>query len=96
MLIIRFRHLTELRFDATTQIYSGTVTIGYSFPDDPDLTHRASLSASANKAHKARYSWIESAVLDAASRRLMDRFAEIDSGPDNIFAVESKTIARAA
>jgi hypothetical protein len=96
MLIIRFRHLTELRFDADTQTYSGTVTLGYSFPDDPDLTHRATLSASAHRAHKARYSWIESAVLDAATRRLMERFAEIDSGPDNIFAEESKDIARAA
>lgn len=96
MLIIRFRHLTELRFDAETQTYSGTVTLGYSFPDDPDLTHRASLRASAHRAHKARYSWIESAVLDAATRKLMERFAEIDSGPDNIFAPESKGVARAA
>ena len=96
MLIIRFRHLTELRFDADTQTYSGTVTLGYSFPDDPGLTHRATLSACANRAYRARYSWIESAVLDAATRRLMERFAEIDSGPDNIFAEESKDIARAA
>lgn len=96
MLIIRFRHLTELRFDAETQTYSGTVTLGYSFPDDPDLTHRATLSASANRAYRARYSWIESAVMDAATRKLMERFAEIDSGPENIFVIESKPIARAA
>lgn len=89
MLIVRFRHLTELRFDADQETYSGTVTIGYSFPDDPQITHRATVSANAAKARQARYSWIEAAVLDSAVRKLMDRFAELEFLPVNIFAEDS-------
>lgn len=86
MLIIRFRHLTELRFDASAETYSGLATIGYSFADDPAITHRATLGATAAKARQARYSWVESAVLDAAVRKLMDRFSELDDAPLNIFS----------
>lgn len=94
MLIIRFRHLTELRFDAETETYFGTVTIGYSFPDDAQITHRAMLSASAAKARHARYSWVESAILDCGVRKLMDRFAELEQLPVNIFADECQTQRR--
>lgn len=88
MLIIRFRHLTELRFDAEIESYTGTATIGYSFPDDPGITHRATIGATAARARQARYSWVESAILDAATKKLMDRFAELDDAPANIFAEE--------
>lgn len=99
MLIIRFRHLTDLRFDAEAETYAGTATIGYSFADDPGITHRATLAATASKARQARYSWVESALLDCAVRKLMDRFAEIEDWPVNIFADEIapvRTTIRAA
>lgn len=99
MLLIRHRHLTEISFDAETEIYSGRVTIGYSFPDDPELTHRATLRAHVAKPRQARYSWIEQAVLDAASRQLIDRFAELaEDMPSNIFAADKpiRPILRAA
>ncbi|MCU0814943.1 MAG: hypothetical protein MUF74_00230 [Cypionkella sp.] len=86
MLIIRFRHLTELRFDADSGHYCGKVILGYSFPDDPGATHQARLQATAAKARQARYSWVESAILDAATRILFDRFAAIDDAPANVFA----------
>ncbi len=97
MLIIRFRHLTDLSFDAEQGVYRGRATIGYSFADDPEITHRATLHGSAEKARQARYSWVEQAVLDAATRRLIERFAELDAAPDNIFApVAAPVQARAA
>lgn len=86
MLIIRSRHLTELRFDADSGQYSGKVTLRYSFSDDPGITHQARLQASAAKARQARYAWVESAILDAATRVLFDHFAAIDDAPANIFA----------
>lgn len=87
MLIIRFRHLSDLSYDAEKGAYHGRATIGYSFADDPDITHRATLHASTEKARQARFSWVEQAVLDAATRKLIERFAELDEAPENIFAL---------
>ena len=89
MLLIRHRHLTDVSFNADTEIYSGRVTIGYSFPDDPEITHHATVRAHAAKPRQARYSWIEQAILDAASRQLIDRFADLaEDMPLNIFVVD--------
>lgn len=89
MLHIHERRLYGLTFQAETETYSGTVTIGYSFADDPDHTHRANIAASAAKPRQARYSWIEQAILDAASQSLINHFARVlQSVPDNIFAAD--------
>lgn len=96
MLIIRQRQLSELRFDADRQQYCGRAIIDYSFPDDPDVVHRARLTANIARPRQTRYSRLESALLDSAALRLIAHFASIDIGPVNIFATPTPPLSRAA
>ncbi len=96
MLIIRSRTLAALRYCTQTATYTGTATLTFSFADDAATLHRATLGASIARARQARFSWVESALLDAATLRLIRRFAALDDAPVNIFAEASGSITRAA
>lgn len=93
MLSIQDRHVAEITFNPETETYRGLVSLTYSFHDDPDLQCRANLWAEAQKPRRARYAFVEAALCEAASDALLQRFAELEEGPTNIFAIPAPVFA---
>lgn len=96
MLTIHSRQAFDLRFDAGTARFSGVTELRYSLAGDPDTALTARIRSSVSLPRWTRFGAIESALIQAATTRLMARLEEVETDPVNIFAAEPVPLTRAA